>query len=464
MSLPTPAKFRVNLTRSNISCLRDEWTSWFAQIRAADEDGRHHSRLEALEKILHKAAGTLSEHASTLPAVAPWQPCTTTDDRTLWLRKVWDFFREKLDQRRGPAKALLDAADEVCWSCFGPPLARAAGWSRNVAKRPPPLPYLDASFYPATLPNERIPRGLMRDHDRAFLDEHLGTIPIPVLRLPAACLAAPWWLVLIGHECGHQIQYALGPEGRLVTDIEDSVRALVLRETGDDGRAEDWAAWSQELFADLWSICTMGPSAIDAMRLLEWHTTDTMNRARRRYPAPRVRLAFMAEVWRIWLARAGEPVPESAELLPGIANPEAPALPADTQTDLALVRPMAEHLLGPLPGFEFDLFKLSGREPLDFQDGGQVDLWNHDLRRGKQPFATTAPAAAFMAAAVFRFWFQEPRPAPDAPDTETAELRLQRCLNSITACSPPGTRGPVEPELPDLGKALLENPLPETEP
>jgi hypothetical protein len=125
---------RLERTAAELKTLQRGIRRWLKQRRDADVDangtyvGRHKTQFEALESMLPVAAAALDNGAHRLltsqdaqqPEIgAFYDACRDYDQAAVWLYKLWDFFRQKLDQRdQDQYKDVLKAADEVVWSCY----------------------------------------------------------------------------------------------------------------------------------------------------------------------------------------------------------------------------------------------------------------------------------------------------------------------------------------------------------
>ena len=164
---------------------------------------------------------------------AIYEACRTCDLRLLWLRRVWDFFREKFDQRDGDLADTLRAADEIVWSCYRQVFDRAKQIAPQLTAGPAPLPFIEPRYSPSTFPADLVPAGLQSEIDKPFLREHLNRLPVPVVRLQPACVSGPWWLVYAAHEVGHNVHYDLLPEQAMVGQYQELVGNAVRTDGGD---------------------------------------------------------------------------------------------------------------------------------------------------------------------------------------------------------------------------------------
>ena len=215
-----------------------------------------------------------------------------------WLRRLWDFFRERFDQRDDPAlAAVLRGADEVVWSCHREPFAALVSTAGGESG-PPPLAYVEPSLTPEVFPNGLVPGVLRRDIDAPFLRRALDQLPFAVVRVPASCVTAPWWLIHLGHEVGHIVDARL---------LGYSERAALVQALGLEAQAaEDWTQWSGETFADLYAALMHGQWALWALATAETHDPAAFVARRDSYPPPVVRLLVMAHACHVLGASVAE--------------------------------------------------------------------------------------------------------------------------------------------------------------
>jgi hypothetical protein len=328
--------------RLEIVRLREAFSVWLAGRRKCDPRGLFTTPLAALDVVVGAALAGLE---AALPAAGPavladLEACRRVERGTVWLRRVWQFFRWRFDQRDPPTSAtaeLLAAADEMVWSCYRPAFG-------DGPVPTPPLAYVEDRYSPFAVPRVDPPPDLRFDVDAAFLTAYLSTLPIPVVGLPPACVEQPWWLIFAAHEIGHHVQYDLLPKAQLVGDFEAWL-ADALGDPLQTGAAARWAPWSPEIFADTWSILTTGPAALWALVALEAGDEARLLQPYSSYPSTFVRLALMAGL----LTRLGlEATPALRGLNPGAAcvgdpiDVEGIDLRAQLATDLALVPTIVE--------------------------------------------------------------------------------------------------------------------------
>ena len=269
--------------------LKRELDAWRARRVRADALGQHRSQLDAaytlIDRVLAELRVAMASMTGTGASLAG--QARVHDRRIAWLRRLWDFFRERFDQRDDPALgAVLRGADEVVWSCHREPFAALVSAAAGVESGPPPLPYLEPSLSPEVFPNGLVPGVLRRDIDAPFLRRALDQLPFAVVRVPASCVTAPWWLIHLGHEVGHVLDGGL---------LGYAQRAALVQSLGLEARAaDDWTQWSGETFADLYAALMHGQWALWALATAEAQDDAAMIARRDSYPPPVVRLLVMA--------------------------------------------------------------------------------------------------------------------------------------------------------------------------
>jgi hypothetical protein len=269
--------------------LKRELDAWRERRMHADVLGQHRSQLDAAFTLVDRALAEVRVSIAGTPGSAAGAASWRVQDRRLaWLRRLWEFFRERFDQREDPSLgAVLRGADEVVWSCHREPFATLESVSAGAGGAPP-LPYVEAALTPEVFPHGLVPGSLRRDVDAPFLTRALERLPFAVVRVPASCVTAPWWLVHLGHEVGHVVDSML---------LGYPSRAAVVASLGLDARAtDDWTQWSGETFADLYAVLMHGQWALWALATAEREDEAGLTARRDSYPPPVVRLLVMTHV------------------------------------------------------------------------------------------------------------------------------------------------------------------------
>jgi hypothetical protein len=441
-------RVRIDESRQQMLALEDELGAWLAKRRDDDEHHQYHTQLEALETAVRSALAELApELVAIHPGRAPgevYDGCRAFDLRVLWLRRVWDFFREKLDQRDDPRlRPVLKAADEVVWSCYRPAFLRAQVWTPGLDAGPAPLPFVESRYSPEAFPRELVPQDLKREVDLTFLQAHLAALPIPLVRLPPTCVESPWGLVYLAHELGHHVQYRLLPGRKLVDDSADRIGDAV-RETAPEAE-ESWRSWSREIFADFYSVLLMGTWAARAMLELELRGRSAMSATRSTYPSPLIRVYLMMETARLLELTVEKELLDSLLAL-------AEATPAQ-DAERALASRVAQALLR-LQAHGQSVRYLSGYALDHFET--DVPDWSRKLRKDGEPEAMETLEAARLATAGTVAAWNEVSAEPDEQERARLRERLrERSLDLIARCREPGKRdAPAETAPTGLGKGL----------
>ena len=200
-----------------------------------------------------------------------YEACRTYDLRAVWIERVLEFFRSKLDQRDGgDYRELLMAADQVVWSCYRPPIERSGIDAAEQGARISvvPLPFVESRYaleaFPATTFHRTWPRtpGVVSETwNGCRWGWSASRRGVPAR---AGCL------VLVAHEVGHTLQDELAP------DLTDE---FAVRDRLCGGRRWDanwWRRWSREIFADVVSVLLAGPWALRALIELEKRAPQQM--------------------------------------------------------------------------------------------------------------------------------------------------------------------------------------------
>lgn len=347
------------------------------QLIDRDELGLHKTQFESIKEILQTAITELETNlgeikVEQLDLEDVYDSCRDFDEATIWLQRLWSYLSEKFGQRNGTGDTsrLLKAADEVVWSCFHGVLLEAV-----PQHGPAPLTYIEPEYSPATIQTDMpMPASLRLEADLEFLDQCLETIPLPVLRLPPTCVSSPWWLILIGHEVGHHVQYALDLVAHFRTGLAAAAESLGFSK---DEAASTWGRWGEEIFSDVFSILIMGESALRAIVELETGPPDKMTRRKPTYPSPVIRLALMKE-----LSDRLELNSEAALLgldLKAIAHTDL-----DSKKDYTVVPAAIDFVLKPLPNGKL-LTELCRFSKNTFSEGDRVNGWSILLKSENTP-------------------------------------------------------------------------------
>jgi hypothetical protein len=441
-----------------IDRLATEVTVWLRHRRANDKAAHHSTQLDAVDTLMSESMARLRHAVRGLDVGQAtgvlFDECRLYDLRILWLRRVWQYFRDKFDQRDDPAlQPVLEAADEVVWSCYQQVYRQMEVMAPEFTSGPAPLPYIEAWYAPEAFPAELVPAGLKSEVDVGFLREYLNKLPIPVVRLQPACAGAPWWLIYLGHEVGHHIQFGVLPGMALTSQFREKVADAALECGTSDEEAAQWQRWSTEIFADIFAMLMLGSWFLWAMVELELQAGSTMFVSRSAYPSPVIRLRLLA----LAAKRLGL---SSDAALRGLV-PEAPDDPG-TRRNLSVAEQVVGAALGPLTGLPASLPALCAFRLEDHQAGGTVDNWRELLSGGGAPPAERKlRSSRLMASAAVAAWADiigaddQPAPAGGQAQDEDGDRAYQRrsarrhalaaaTLDAIKKNAEPGTRAAAE--------------------
>ncbi|WP_437593030.1 hypothetical protein [Sorangium sp. So ce1000] len=429
---------RIERTREDVAAFSLRFDDWLARRRDADQRRQYASQLDAIERCVRRAleafASRLRACDAGRPAAAVYDDCRASELRLLWLQRVWEFFRAKLDQRDDPVMGpVLRAADEVVWSAYRPAFDRCRAFKLRATRGPAPLPYIDFEHSPAAFPSSLVPPSLRSGVEGAVLAQFLDKLPVPVIRLPPSCIQAPWWLIHVGHEVGHHLQYDLEEDGALIGSFRELVRRAAEEAGASDEDQERWSDWSREIFADVAAVALMGPLALRATIEFELTAAPALLRRRDAYPSPLVRCHLLAAV----AAQLGLPAPEHLALLDGVAADAA------TAGDLAVTGKVAEAAAGPLPGLGRTLAELVDCRPQDYQPGpaAAVAVWSARMRDTRSVhFAPQIRSACLATSGAFAAWCEVAAQSDEAQRAGARRALSDRARALIAACAPEGTR------------------------
>ncbi|HKI31052.1 MAG TPA: hypothetical protein VKA46_04245 [Gemmataceae bacterium] len=479
-AIPAPdalaKQLRWEQTRREFNRLATEFGGWHKDAVDADERNRYtqyKTQLKAIEDLMTGAHRRLVQEFDR-PALLGletgdlYEVCKTYDLRIVWLRRVWQFFREKFDQRHDTegVGAVLRAADEVVWSCYRQPFAWAEenGVPLGAPQGAAPLPFIESRYSPEAFPTQFIPEDLEREIDPVFKAQVLTRLPIPVMRLSPACVSAPWWLVFVAHEVGHHLQYDLCPAAGLVDAYKQLVKAAVGGHA-DPKAADEWAGWSRELFADVVSVLLMGSAAVWGMVELEWANPWLMLRRRNAataageangYPPAVVRLAFLREV-------ANQVGLDGTSALRGIQPKTLAAADDVALRDLTLAPHVARASLGSIPCLPAKLPELLAFSLQDHLPGpnSRVEHWKNALPVGP-PEPTpeeSLRAARQITSGALEAWAALTRNEASKADRDGRREKLVEQVPAVIRKSrEPRSRASQRPPAPseDLGKELAD--------
>jgi hypothetical protein len=357
------------------------------------------------------------------------------DQRIFWIRYVWDYFRNKLDQRDDPyLRPALEAADEVLWSCYRPYFQ-----DRKLTGPPPPIAGIANDYTASALRRQsgHVLEGRV-DAGKGPLKDYFKTLPVGILRLPPTVVSAPWTLALIAHECGHFLQDSVedgAPAGGL---FANRVEAAVRHAGGGETEVKLWSKWAPEIFADLVAVMALGPWAIWALANWTLSTADPLAR-QSAYPSPLVRLYLIGQ-----MAKGLDGV---ELILQSLGIVESAAVTAESQIDLKIAAEVAKLAGQPFGSstvplaIHFDFRPDDYREDsVDEERRSEIEQWTDCLlgvsdRQAVENLRAARLVAAGATRAHFRLSTTE-----DADFESRAASLAKRTREMLAACHEEGKR------------------------
>jgi hypothetical protein len=194
-------KGQSQIELARVSAAVKEWVNRQRNYDRDDNDiyvGRHKTQLETIESVLMEAFDALRRYVDASDTCTEagtfYAELLGYDEAIVGLERVWEFFRDKLDQRdrNRRERPVLRAADEVVWSCSRQVFKLLSG---DTASRqgPASLKYVAPEYSPAGLQSDRPPSSLTLGTDLDFLEGFTKTLPVPLVRLPPWTVDSPWW-------------------------------------------------------------------------------------------------------------------------------------------------------------------------------------------------------------------------------------------------------------------------------
>lgn len=477
--MPCPYRLQAQFERTQreFEILREAIVTWLQRRRAADclEDGtylgRHKTQLETIESVLLGAIDSIRAKLKnfgmtklSLVSLADftgdlYSECRQYDETNLWLRRIWEYYRERFDQRdTEPVGSLLRAADEIIWSCYRQVFEWVERWEPDKKQGPAPLPFIESEYSPVVMLSDRpLPARLARRGSMAELDTYLNSLPIPCVRLPTWCVEEPWWMVVLGHEIGHHVQHRL----QLVRYFRDGLMQMAREQglTNDD--IDRWGKWGEEIFADVFSVAIIGPWMLWPIVEVEWSPAREMVRRKTDYPSPEIRLQLLM----LAASRLGH---DPAQALAGLGRSDLPKDAVRTEVlnglkqDQKMVPKAVDVALGSLPGKLRNLSALcSPAQGAPFPQQ-EVVTWSELLQQPttqvQQIWPQDLRTARLVACGSLLAWESFLRTSGGSVG-QSDRLRLATNTKELLSRSGPRTiRGPMLPsgESPEKGAELAE--------
>lgn len=446
----TAKDLRINQSLCELTRLRAALKKWREDRKAADRHesgeyrGQYQTQIGVIADEVGAAAGVIEDGLAQLTKdsknrtmAAVYQECARTDRKIIWLWRAWDFFREKFDQRDlpviGPA---VRAADEVLWSCFTP-FYKGMG----MALPPAPLPYVEFTYTPVAVKADQVSHVEKEEEiDEGPLKNFFAKLPLPLLQLPPTAVSTPWAHVLIGHEAGHFIQGSIPSNEDFRKVFREQVGTAA--ESVSKGAGTVWSKWAAEIFADMYSVITMGPWAVWVMGQFELARPGKITTRAANYPSALARIYLLAQ----FASKAG--LGDAGAQLGALGiDAKASAETDEARTDLEIADKVAGLIDEVLPGGGRRLREVIGLKASDYDLGngltedGPVPQWAKTLSgKKKRQDEQDIRAARMVAAGSAQAWkLIGEMPAGQERDAAIAVLRTQAFPHMI-ACAEGGTR------------------------
>jgi hypothetical protein len=399
----------------------------------SDYRGQHNSQIKAITDELNGAAKIIETEINNLDLKSlslgeVYAKCTQTERRSIWLWRVLEFFRSKFDQRDDEKlKPILQAADEVIWSCYKPFFQNS-----GIKIEPAPLPFIGEDYSPSALRKDRMPGSLYKQgEDFAPLKEYLNQLPIPILQLPPNIVTSHWALVLIGHEVGHFIQPLVSQ------DYENTFREVLAKAVEDAGGDEDmqqrWREWAPEVFADWYSVLTMGQWALWTMAQFEFQAQTDMLKPRRSYPSALARLYLLAQLVDFYVPKEGSLILQHFGITLDQLNEK------DKTDEFKIISSIALAVCRAFPHALGDPEKIVDFQANDYKAEGRIEKYAEKLLSNRRPETNKGlKTARYIASGAAQAWSKATNDVNS--NMKTVNENIKECLTDIVASAPDGTR------------------------
>ncbi len=433
---------RIGQSRLEVERFCEDFTGWLARWRAADRFSQYVSQLDAVEGVVEENLGLIRSEldglSPSLPVRDVYDVCLVVDRQLVWVRRFWSYFREKWNQRDDPqVGTVLAAADEVVWSSYAPVFRRL-----DVPVGPPPLPFISSEFS-AHAVARRHPPGDLRRSDRLLL-QTLGRLPVAVVGLPEACVASPWWLIVLPHEVGHQVAFEVDG-GRVPKAVGELAASAAVRATGMALADGDWQSWGHELFADAFAGAMVGGAHLWALSELEGGGDEMLVRRVSGYPPPLVRQAVAADLLRLYGLSEAEALPP-VPVLPTLAELDVPDDARErVGRQLAAATAVAEALVEEPIVADLGLRDLLPPRLAQIGGSGACGRWRRALAGDAEPQAEPELEAARLATAgALAEWAATMAESDEEARLARAVRLRDRMLDVVPYCREEGTRAAGE--------------------
>lgn len=399
----------------------------------SDYRGQHNSQIKTVTEELTGAARIIETEIGNLDLKSlslgdVYAKCTQTERRSVWLWRIFEFFRSKFDQRDDERlKPVLRAADEIVWSCYKPFFQNT-----GIKIEPAPLPFIGDEYSPSALRKDRMPGSLYKQgEDFASLKGYLDQLPIPILQLPPNIVTSHWALVLIGHEVGHFIQ-------PLISEGYENTFREVLAKAVEDARGDEimqqrWREWAPEVFADWYSVLTMGQWALWAMAQFEFQSHANMLKRRRSYPSALARLSLLARLVDFYIPNQGTSILRHFEIMLDQTEEK------DAADELKIIPSLAQAVCQSFPPELGKCANMVNFQADDYKAEGRIERYAERLLSKRSiEIDKRLNTARYIASGAAQAWSKAITNVNE--DIETIHENVSGCLTDIVNSAPDGTR------------------------
>ncbi len=421
--VPLSIKARRQQGLSEIQRLSQEFSSWQEEVQLP----QYTTQVEAIAAEVTACAERLKgalDSLGPLPTGAAYARCTRIEKQIAWLWRAWEYFRAKFDQRADARFGeTLRAADEVVWSCYRPFFV--APMDQRVPN-PAPLPYIEMEYSPVAVRSDQGAVIGGRPNQQELIAAAFQKLPTPILKLPISVVQNPWAIALAGHEVGHFVQRMIS--GNPLVFVNDFRVAI---ETAADD--PDWGSWAPEIFADWYSVLTMGQWAMHPIAQFGAGTAEENGKPGDVYPPLLIRLQLMAAMADFY----GFPGTKALDAI-GLERPQAGEL-AEYDKHAALVDKVALAIVG-LEECKAVAGRVSARAD-NYAEGGTAGQWAKFIAKGGgHPATNRADSARLVAAGSVQAWDQHVFTPAEPPQEDMLDTLRDRARQAMKDAAMPGTR------------------------
>jgi hypothetical protein len=263
MSVGEARDRRISALPNKLKSLADEIEDW-RQRAASKEFAIHRSQLrdvcaglELMHEELRAEAAVVAKNSATISV----DNVVALEQKILAVIQIWQCYRDKFALRLlEPLRRQLSLFDDLAWEAYRPARDRVfiAAVQADVQKPVPPLVFPNPNWSPFARSREtafQIDESTGDPVALAHFDEHVRSIPVPLIGVPWYQLSHLPDAIFVGHEVGHLVEDDFG--------LSEELRAAILAALADapELRRAAWSRhWRSEVFADAYGVLVGGPA------------------------------------------------------------------------------------------------------------------------------------------------------------------------------------------------------------